>query len=73
MPREIGVAKMIDALCQRWHCPPTVVLEQPSDLVALILEAAKADATVAAEEEQDGGAASMEATLLNLSKVSHGG
>ena len=24
---------MLDGLCQRWGCPPLVILEQPADLV----------------------------------------
>jgi len=65
---------MIDWLCERWHCLPSALLEEPADLVLgtfAILAAA------APETDEDGGepaqarppSAAMEAELANLSRV----
>ena len=42
-PPALSEARLIDGLCQRWGSPPSVILEQSSDLVfqmLAILEAA---------------------------------
>jgi hypothetical protein len=38
-PLELELAELVDALCQRWHCPPSEVLRQPVfalQMVALV-------------------------------------
>lgn len=46
-PAALGQAKLLDGLCQRWSCPPSVILEEDAGLVlpmlAIIAEASEDD------------------------------
>ena len=46
-PAALSQAKLLDGLCQRWGCPPSVILEQDAGLVlpmlAILAEGADED------------------------------